>query len=131
MIFLIVVFMNWFPIQIVAGSRGKTAPMGATFGSPSLDAVARGKILHDLKASMISGVICTMGILSVEEPDKMSEMAGVSTALIQRDFPSGILGRMRKRVCIQHSVLFIGSSSRDRENLKTGKGIVVLIGSDI
>jgi len=105
--------------------------MGATFGSPSLDAVASGKILHDLKASMISGVICTMGILSVEEPDKMSEMAGVSTALIQRDFPSGILGRMRKRVCIQHSVLFIGSSSRDRENLKTGKGIVVLIGSDI
>ncbi len=77
--------------QIVAGSRGKTAPIGVTFGSPSLDAVASGKMLHDLMAFMISGVICTMGILSVEEPDKMSEMAGVSTALIQRDFPSGIV----------------------------------------
>jgi hypothetical protein len=65
--------------------------MGTTFGSPSLDAVASGKILHDLKASMISGVICTMGILSVEEPDKMSEMAGVSKAISQRDFPAGIV----------------------------------------
>jgi len=40
---------------------------------------------------MISGVICTMGILSVEEPDKMSEMAGVSKAISQRDFPAGIV----------------------------------------
>jgi hypothetical protein len=34
--------------------------MGETFGSPFLDAVASGKILPDLNAIIISGVICTI-----------------------------------------------------------------------